>query len=80
MKVNKPASKHQSLKTVYAVSRLDSSFIGKDIFGAKTVTHLPKGHYAMPVFDSLTEAEEYADGRFEIMEMQVFTNEPKKTA
>lgn len=59
---------------LYAVLRLDSALVSKDIFGKEHRNELPKGHYCMPVFDTKEAAEEHADGRFAIMEMEATPN------
>ena len=37
--------------------------------------NLPKGQYVMPVFDTREAAEDYADGRFGVMEFSATTKE-----
>ena len=59
---------------LYAVLRLDSALVSTDIFGNEHRNELPKGQYAMPVFVNKSDAEEYADGRFAIMEMEATPN------
>lgn len=58
-------------KTFYGVLRLDSSMRMDDPFrhGAEIKLTMPKGQYLMPVFDTREAAEEYADGRFGIIEV-----------
>lgn len=62
------------MSKLYMVLRADSKLIGTDILGRQTTSHLPKGHYAIPAFDTLKEAEEHADGRFQIIELSVGEN------
>lgn len=66
-----------SKKTFYLVLRMDSSFVGTDIFGRETKMALQKGQYACPVFSTKKEAVEHADGRFEIITVIASENKAK---
>ena len=61
------ASNTNTMSTYYAVLRLDRKMIGKDMFGRDVPYELPEGQYAMPVFDSREAADEYADGRHDVI-------------
>jgi hypothetical protein len=64
-------------KDVYMVLRLDSKMIAKDIYGRDVEHMLPKGNYLCPVFDNHEDAVDMANGRFEIMTMQVIDTSGK---
>lgn len=57
------------MSTLYLVLRADRSMMSTDIFGKSHKCDLPEGQYAIPAFDTREAAEEYADGRFGIMEV-----------
>lgn len=73
MSTKKKAAPKKSV-TMYGVMRLDSKLQGTDMFGRPVKHELAKGMYAMPVFDNKAQAEEYADGRFGIMEFEANPN------
>ena len=64
-------------KDVYMVLRLDSKMVAKDIYGRDVEHQLPKGNYLCPVFDNYEDAVYMADGRFEIVTMQVIDTSGK---
>lgn len=55
------------MSNYYAVLRLDSKLIGKDIFGRDIPCKLEEGQYMMPVFSTRAAAEEYANGKYDVI-------------
>lgn len=64
-------------RNVYMVLRLDSKMIAKDIYGRDVEHHLPNGQYLCPVFEKHEDAVDMADGRFEVVTMQVLDTSSK---
>jgi hypothetical protein len=51
--------------------------VAKDIYGRDVEHHLANGNYLCPVFENYDDAVEMANGRFEIVTMQVIDTSGK---